>query len=56
MFLAVLFDIGTGVFLIKQAVQRQKILDGIAKISEGDLNHQIPVDKLGEIIRFWRKQ
>lgn len=47
MFLAVLFDIGTGVFLIKQAVQRQKILDGIAKISEGDLNHQIPVDKLG---------
>lgn len=47
MFLAVLFDLGTGIFLMRQAVQRQKILDGIAKISEGDLKHQIPTDKLG---------
>ena len=47
LFLAVLFDLGTGVFLIRQAAQRQKILDGIGRISQGDLKAQIPVKNLG---------
>lgn len=47
LFLTVLFDLGTGVFLIRQAAQRQKILDGIDKISQGDLKAQIPVENLG---------
>ena len=47
LFLAVLFDVGVGVFLLRQAVQRQRVLDGIEKISEGDLKAQIPVEHLG---------
>ena len=45
-FLAVVFDCAAGVFLMRQAVQRQRILDGIGKIAEGDLKHQIPVERL----------
>ncbi len=47
LFLAVVFDLIVGVVLMRQAVQRQQILDGIRKIAEGDLKHQIPVEKLG---------
>ena len=47
LFLAVIFDVGVGVFLLRQAVQRQRVLDGIEKISEGDLKAQIPVEHLG---------
>lgn len=47
LFLAVFFDACAGIFLFRQAVQRQKLLDGISKISEGDLNHQIPTERLG---------
>ncbi len=44
--LAVAFDILTGVLLLRQAQQRRQILDGIRKISEGDLNYQIPIENL----------
>ena len=47
LFLAVVFDLIVGVVLMRQAVQRQQILDGIRQIAEGDLKHQIPVEKLG---------
>lgn len=40
------FDIGVGIFLLRQAVQRQQILDGIQKISEGELTAQIPTEQL----------
>lgn len=40
------FDLGVGVFLLRQAVQRQKILDGIKKISAGELTAQIPVEQI----------
>jgi len=39
--LALLFDFMVAILLIRQALQRQKILDGIKKIAEGDLTHQI---------------
>lgn len=44
--LIILLDIGVGVLLLQQAQQRKQILDGIRKISEGDLNYQIPIEKL----------
>lgn len=44
--LIVIFDFGTGLILLRQARQRKQILDGIRKISEGDLNYQIPMEKL----------
>ena len=47
LFLAVVFDLIIGIVLMRQAAQRQQILDGIRKISEGDLKHQIPEEKLG---------
>lgn len=40
------FDLGVGVFLLRQAVQRQKILDGIKKISAGELTAQIPMEQI----------
>lgn len=40
------FDLGVGVFLLRQAVQRQKILDGIKKISSGELTAQIPMEQI----------
>lgn len=40
------FDLGMGVFLLRQAVQRQKILDGIKKISAGELTAQIPMEQI----------
>ena len=46
-FLAVLFDLVVGIVLMRQAVQRQRILDGIDKISEGNLTWQIPTEQLG---------
>ncbi len=44
--LIMIFDFGTGLILLQQARQRKQILDGIRKISEGDLNYQIPMEKL----------
>ena len=44
--LMVLFDLAVGVLLLRQARQRKQILDGIRKISNGDLNYQIPVEAL----------
>ena len=44
--LIMIFDFGTGLILLRQARQRKQILDGIRKISEGDLNYQIPMEKL----------
>ncbi len=44
--LLVFFDLGVGVFLLRQAVQRQKILDGIKKISAGELTAQIPMEQI----------
>ena len=40
------FDLGMGIFLLRQAVQRQKILDGIKKISAGELTAQIPMKQI----------
>ena len=40
------FDLGMGIFLLRQAVQRQKILDGIKKISAGELTAQIPMEQI----------
>lgn len=45
-FLAIVLDCLAGVFLIRQAEQRQKILDGIAEFSDGNLNRKIPTDRL----------
>lgn len=44
--LAVVFDSAAGVLLLWQARQRKQVLDGIRKISEGDLDYQIPTEKL----------
>lgn len=44
--LLVIFDFAAGLILLLQARQRKQILDGIRKISEGDLNYQIPIEKL----------
>ena len=44
--LLVIFDFAAGLILLQQARQRKQILDGIRKISEGDLNYQIPIEKL----------
>lgn len=44
--LLVIFDFTAGLILLQQARQRKQILDGIRKISEGDLNYQIPIEKL----------
>lgn len=45
-FLAIVLDCLVGVFLIKQAEQRQKIFDGITEFSDGNLNRKIPTDRL----------
>lgn len=45
-FLAIVLDCLAGVFLIKQAEQRQKILDGIAEFSDGNLSRKIPTERL----------
>lgn len=44
--LLVIFDFTAGLILLQQARQRKQILDGIRKISEGDLDYQIPIEKL----------
>ena len=44
--LLVIFDFAAGLILLQQARQRKQILEGIRKISEGDLNYQIPIEKL----------
>lgn len=44
--LLVIFDFAAGLILLQQARQRKQILDGIRKISEGDLDYQIPIEKL----------
>lgn len=44
--LLVFLDIAVGAVLLRQAQQRKNVLDGIRKISEGDLNHQIATEKL----------
>lgn len=44
---ALLLDLLVGVVLMQQAVLRQRILDGIKKISEGDISHQISTEKMG---------
>lgn len=41
-----ILDVAVGVVLLKQAQQRKSVLDGIRKISEGDLNHQIAIEGL----------
>lgn len=44
--LTVVLDIVTGMILLQRARQRKEILEGIRKISEGDLNHQIATEKM----------
>ena len=47
------FDLGVGIFLLRQAAQRQRILDGIKRISAGELNAQIPTDQIsGDNLAF----
>ncbi len=45
--LAVSLDFAVGAVLVQRAVQRQRVLDGIEKISQGDLAYQIPLEQLG---------
>lgn len=44
--LLIALDIAVGAALLQQAQQRKRVLDGIRKISEGDLSHQITTEKL----------
>ncbi len=45
-FLAFALDLMAGFLVFRQARQRQQILDGIERISEGNLTHQILLDSL----------
>ena len=44
--LALIFDFAVGTVLIQQALQRQRILEGLKQISEGNLSYQIPREGL----------
>jgi signal transduction histidine kinase len=46
MFLWFVFAAGVGIWLLMDAVERQHILDGIEKITGGELEHKINSDKL----------
>lgn len=51
--LMILFNIAVGIFLWKQAVQRQRILDGIKRISAGETSAQIPTERIsGDNLAF----
>lgn len=43
---ACVMDAIVGVVLLNRAVERQKVLDGICKITEGELDYQIPTDEM----------
>ncbi len=45
--MALILDFVVGILLFQQALQRQRILDVLEKISQGDLNAQIPLEGLG---------
>lgn len=45
--MALVLDAVTCFLLVQQALQRQRILDGIRKISEGDLAYHVSLEKLG---------
>ncbi len=44
--LLILFNIGVGLFILKQAAEHQQILDGIQQIAKGDLNTQLSAEKM----------
>ncbi len=51
--LACLLDALVGVILLRRAVQRQMVLTGIYRMTEGDLDYQIPLEKVqGELRVF----
>jgi len=45
--MALVLDFVTCLLMVQQALQRQRVLDGIRKISEGNLTYHIPLEKLG---------
>lgn len=44
--LACMLDAVVGVALLRRALQRQMVLDGIYRLTEGDLDYQIPLEKV----------
>lgn len=44
--LAFLMDMAVGFFLLRDGLERQKILEGLEKITEGDIEYQIVLDNL----------
>ena len=44
--LACILDAVVGVLLLRRAVQRQMVLEGIYRLTEGELDYQIPLDQV----------
>lgn len=51
--LACILDAAVGFWLLRRAVQRQMVLEGIYRLTEGELDYQIPLEKVQGDLRVF---